>query len=897
MPTPYRRALAVGLLALLIALLGATAVSADPPDPKQPLPPIPNAPLAPPTVGKVSGPNGVLDYSDLTAHEDAWVASGPAYANQNRGGDQILYVGFDGRADAQAERTLLYWKGDVPDGAIVDASFMKLNLYASQGGGSMNIVVRRITGSWTEYGVTWNTMPAYDNARDWGSTFVGTTTGPYEWDLTDLTRRWANGDFNNQGVILIGDETVRPGVAFDRAFWSREAPDDSRRPKLQINYGIARVLNLPANSGTTFTVQWDSGGAASARRWDIEYRRRTFSGSFGGWTRWLSDYSSTSATFNAEQGYIYQFRVRAIYADGTKATWSLPGNETAIDTTPPTVQWTPPLPAFSQPSFTVAWLGSDSGSGIQNYDFEAYDNGNPVTYFTTTATSQNFTGGIDGHTYTFRVRARDNAGNVSDWITTQTVVQTTPPTVTINPLPTMSPPTFTVSWSGSDNISGIKGYQLEIYQDGVGQGAVATPDTSYVLTNGQTGSTYSFRVRAQNNAGIVSEWSPFVETLVDGTPPTPTLSVAARYQVSTNIVVTWSATDTVSGVSSYDLQVSLNGGGWTDWLHAVTFTSGTYFGTTGNTYAFRVRARDGAGNVSDWFTGQNNQTTIAVVETSGRVLGNLGLPIAGATVAGTPGALNNNALTSGFGNYALYWNAVVARTVNASHPNYLPFAAISVPAASGLQPNVDIYLRPQNDTVANGNFQSGLTGWTTSGAVTLGTGHSGLQSAALGAGGSLTQRVSVPNSPTPSVVSFLYIVSGATTGSMQVTFGNWSNGQSAVVNTVPLSGAPGWRHAYFQLGPQYAGAQFDLTFSLSASATGTTVGVDEISLGAAQAVLHYQFMPLIAKNGLLGAPMAASRQEAVDILVMPSEALPTGRPAADSGPVVDLSQPGNKATP
>jgi spore germination protein YaaH/flagellar hook assembly protein FlgD len=64
--------------------------------------------------------------------------------------------------------------------------------------------------------------------------------------------------------------------------------------------------------------------------------------------------------------------------------------------------------------------------------------------------------------------------------------------------------------------------------------------------------------------------------------------------------VSWTATDDWSGIAGYDVQVSSGGGAWTAWLTNTKATSATFLGTDNSGYAFRVRARDGKGNVSAW---------------------------------------------------------------------------------------------------------------------------------------------------------------------------------------------------------------------------------------------------------------------------------------------------------
>jgi hypothetical protein len=64
----------------------------------------------------------------------------------------------------------------------------------------------------------------------------------------------------------------------------------------------------------------------------------------------------------------------------------------------------------------ITWTGSDSGSGIASYDVQrSYDGGAYATIASgITATSLDWTM-KPGHTYRFRVRARDKAGNVGAW--------------------------------------------------------------------------------------------------------------------------------------------------------------------------------------------------------------------------------------------------------------------------------------------------------------------------------------------------------------------------------------------------------------------------------------------------------------------------------------------------
>ena len=86
---------------------------------------------------------------------------------------------------------------------------------------------------------------------------------------------------------------------------------------------------------------------------------------------------------------------------------------------------------------------------------------------------------------------------------------------------------------------------------------------------------------------------------VDVTKPTSSMT-ALPPRSSTEIALAWSGTDTLSGVASYDLQVQVGNSAWTDVLTNTTTTHTTYHAESGVLAAFRVRARDVAGNIEDW---------------------------------------------------------------------------------------------------------------------------------------------------------------------------------------------------------------------------------------------------------------------------------------------------------
>lgn len=92
-----------------------------------------------------------------------------------------------------------------------------------------------------------------------------------------------------------------------------------------------------------------------------------------------------------------------------------------------------------------------------------------------------------------------------------------------------------------------------------------------------------------------------------------------------SIILGWSGSDALSDVASYDLEVREGtGGAWTPVLTATTALSTTYTGTPDQTYFFRVRARDVAGNLEDWPATFDTSTLVDTGAPTGSVVANGG---------------------------------------------------------------------------------------------------------------------------------------------------------------------------------------------------------------------------------------------------------------------------------
>jgi hypothetical protein len=106
--------------------------------------------------------------------------------------------------------------------------------------GAEDLEAHRITRSWTEAGVTWN---SYDGTNSWtsaGGDFDPTVEdmisiddvyGWYGWNITNLVTGWHNGTYTNYGVMLKGATDLD-----QKGFYSSDYSNSDYHPKLTINY-------------------------------------------------------------------------------------------------------------------------------------------------------------------------------------------------------------------------------------------------------------------------------------------------------------------------------------------------------------------------------------------------------------------------------------------------------------------------------------------------------------------------------------------------------------------------------------------------------------------------------------------------------------------------------------
>ena len=247
-------------------------------------------------------------------------------------------------------------------------------------------------------------------------------------------------------------------------------------------------------------------------------------------------------------------------------------------------------------STNLSWSGATDNVAVTGYD--VFRNG-ALIGSTTTATTFAVTGLTASTVYTFTVKSKDAAGNVSPDSNSVSVTTLTPaPDTTAPNAPTLSASgttqtTTNLSWSGATDNVAVTGY--DVLRNGALIGSTTTA-TTFAVTGLTASTAYTFNVRAKDAAGNVSLDSNTV-TVTTLTPDTtapiaPTLSASGTTSTTTNL--SWTGASDNVAVTGYD--VLRNGA-----LIGST-TTATTFAVTGLTastaYTFNVRAKDAAGNVS-----------------------------------------------------------------------------------------------------------------------------------------------------------------------------------------------------------------------------------------------------------------------------------------------------------
>nr|WP_245699880.1 glycosyl hydrolase family 18 protein [Paenibacillus glacialis] len=199
------------------------------------------------------------------------------------------------------------------------------------------------------------------------------------------------------------------------------------------------------------------------------------------------------------------------------ALWQLVpggGSDTQAPSTPANLQAT----GTTTSSITLAWNASTDNVGVTSYD--VYQGSTLLSNVSGSTLTYTNTGLSANTTYTYKIKAKDAAGNVSAFsnqisATTDVVVggDTQAPTVPTNLTVTeTTSSSVSLSWTASTDNVGVTGY--DVYK---GTTFVQTvTGTTATVTGLAVSTAYSFSIVAKDAAGNVSAGSPAVSATTQG---------------------------------------------------------------------------------------------------------------------------------------------------------------------------------------------------------------------------------------------------------------------------------------------------------------------------------------------------------------------------------------------
>ena len=184
------------------------------------------------------------------------------------------------------------------------------------------------------------------------------------------------------------------------------------------------------------------------------------------------------------------------------------------DTTAPTVPSGLVASNVTSTGLTLSWSASTDNVGVTGY--EVYQGA--TLKATVTSTTYAVTGLTASTAYSFTVKAKDAAGNISAASTALNVTTVAPADTTAPSVPTsltssnLTSTGLTLSWTASTDNVGVTGY--EVYQGATLKTTVTS--TTYAVTGLTASTTYSFTVKSKDAAGNISAASTALNITTPG---------------------------------------------------------------------------------------------------------------------------------------------------------------------------------------------------------------------------------------------------------------------------------------------------------------------------------------------------------------------------------------------
>ena len=355
-----------------------------------------------------------------------------------------------------------------------------------------------------------------------------------------------------------------------------------------------------AAAGTAINLSWDA--PASDGGGEVTSYRIETSPDGDDWSELVSSVAGTTyADTGLTVGTTHYYRVAARNSAGL-GTASAAVSETARVVAPGA-----PLnlaAAAAGTAINLSWdaPASDGGADVTSYRIETSTDGDDWTELISTVAGTTYadTGLTIGTTHYYRVAARNSAGLGTASAAVSQTARVVAPGAPLNLAAVSHGTTINLSWDApaSDGGAEVTSYRIDTSVDGDDWSELVSSvtGTTYADTGLTIGTTYYYQVTARNSAGLGAASAAVSQTAQVVAPGAPLQLAAAAHGTTMNL--SWDVPEDDGGadVTSYLIETSTDGDGWTELVSSVAGTTYADTGlTVGTTHYYRVAARNSAG--------------------------------------------------------------------------------------------------------------------------------------------------------------------------------------------------------------------------------------------------------------------------------------------------------------
>ncbi|MCI0528195.1 MAG: fibronectin type III domain-containing protein, partial [Nitrospira sp.] len=452
-----------------------------------------------------------------------------------------------------------------------------------------------------------------------------TSISPYTTPQTQQPKTTTSYDSLRRIIEVINTDGTKTNWCYDK--WITRVMDPKRHQKRETRDAYGRLIIVEEYEGiysdcnssigtpySTTTYQYDTLGNLiqmtdtlgniTAMTYDTLGRKTTMRDPDMG--KWLYEYDAVGNLIHQTdgKGQITEFTYDALNRIKTKS-------HAGTETSPPFAPGNLTATTVSSSQINLSWTTSTDNVGVAGYQVERCQ-GSGCSNFTQVGTSTvnsfSDTGLSDGVNYSYRVRAVDTGGNLSNYSNTASASTTdiSSPTVPSDLMATVvSSDQINLSWTASTDNVGVTGYRLERCQ-GAGCTSfaqIATLATTNYNDTGLTASTnYSYRVRAVDAALNLSAYSNIASGTTQLAAPMMITATDTPNDQGGSINLNWSPSTSTDVIQLRIYRSTTSGG---PYILVATITGNTtcsYLDTgliNGTAYYYVLRAWNGTQESQD----------------------------------------------------------------------------------------------------------------------------------------------------------------------------------------------------------------------------------------------------------------------------------------------------------